>query len=88
MEMLITADHGNAEQMRALDPGNCAEPHTAHTSNLVPLIYCGRPAEIATGCLSDIAPTLLSLMGLQQPVEMTGVPLIKLRADAHAENPV
>ncbi len=86
MEMLITADHGNAEQMRALDPGACAEPHTAHTSNQVPLIYCGRPAEIATGCLSDIAPTLLSLMGLRQPVEMTGVPLIKLRADAHAEN--
>jgi 2,3-bisphosphoglycerate-independent phosphoglycerate mutase len=81
-ELLITSDHGNAEQMRALDHGTSgAEPHTAHTSNLVPLVYCGRAAEMAAnGCLSDIAPTLLSLMGLAQPREMTGSSLVKLHA--------
>ncbi len=81
-ELLITSDHGNAEQMRALDHGTSGgEPHTAHTSNLVPLVYCGRAAAITTnGCLSDIAPTLLSLMGLPQPREMTGRPLVKLHA--------
>ena len=73
-EMLVTADHGNAEQMRA-DEGD--EAHTAHTSNLVPLVYLGRQAEVREGgCLSDIAPTLLALMGLAQPPEMTGKPLV------------
>jgi 2,3-bisphosphoglycerate-independent phosphoglycerate mutase len=75
-EILITADHGNAEQM--LDRGT-DQAHTAHTLNLVPFIYVGRKAQIAdTGALQDIAPTMLSLMGLSQPQEMTGKPLITL----------
>jgi 2,3-bisphosphoglycerate-independent phosphoglycerate mutase len=75
-EVLITADHGNAEQM--LDR-TTQQAHTAHTLNLVPFIYVGRKAQIAsTGALQDIAPTMLSLMGLPQPQEMTGKPLITL----------
>ncbi len=74
-ELLITADHGNAETM--LDELN-NQPHTAHTINLVPLLYVGRPARLAdTGALEDIAPTLLSMMGLPQPPEMTGHSLIE-----------
>jgi len=78
-EVLITADHGNAECM--LDPVT-GQPHTAHTTNVVPLIYIGhRPARIAeTGALEDIAPTLLRMMGLPQPREMTGHPLVELGA--------
>ncbi len=57
-----------------------SQPHTAHTSNLVPFIYVGRPAEPLpdTGALSDIAPTMLYLMGLEQPAEMTGHSLFTL----------
>jgi 2,3-bisphosphoglycerate-independent phosphoglycerate mutase len=75
-EVLITADHGNAEQM--LDRST-NQAHTAHTLNLVPFLYIGRKAEIAapgTGALQDVAPTLLTMMGLPQPAEMTGKPLI------------
>jgi len=74
-ECLITADHGNAEQM--LD--NCSgQAHTAHTCEPVPLIYIGRNAQPAeSGALSDIAPTLLQLMGMEQPEEMTGSSLMK-----------
>ena len=74
-EVLITADHGNAEQM--LDADN-DQPHTAHTTNLVPLIYVGSQAESLkeNGALCDIAPTLLDIMGLPQPVEMTGRSLL------------
>ena len=73
-EVLITADHGNAETMR--DPAT-QQAHTAHTTNLVPLLYIGRRAAVEpTGALSDIAPTLLRIMGLPQPAEMTGKPLI------------
>jgi len=76
-EVLITADHGNAEQM--LDR-TTQQAHTAHTLNLVPFIYVGRNAKIAsTGALQDIAPTMLTLMGLPQPQEMTGQPLINLQ---------
>ena len=84
-EMLITADHGNAEKMRAAPDGE-SEPHTAHTSNLVPLVYFGRDAEMAgTGCLSDIAPTMLALLGVRQPPEMTGHSLVHLKdAAQHA----
>jgi 2,3-bisphosphoglycerate-independent phosphoglycerate mutase len=72
---LITADHGNAETMR--DEIN-DQPHTAHTTNLVPLIYIGRPARLAdTGALEDIAPTLMKMMGLRHPPEMTGHALIE-----------
>lgn len=71
-EMLITADHGNCEQMEDPDSG---QPHTAHTTDLVPLVYVGpRQLEwqVQDGKLSDIAPTLLKLMALPQPKEMTG----------------
>lgn len=75
-EVLITADHGNAEQM--LDRST-AQPHTAHTLNLVPVIYIGRKAQIAqSGALQDIAPTLLAMMGLPQPQEMTGKSLVEI----------
>ncbi|CAG0972862.1 2,3-bisphosphoglycerate-independent phosphoglycerate mutase [Methylophilaceae bacterium] len=74
-ELIITADHGNVELM--MDNIN-HQPHTQHTTNLVPFLYIGRKAELAeTGALSDIAPTLLKLMGLPQPSEMTGKPLVQ-----------
>jgi 2,3-bisphosphoglycerate-independent phosphoglycerate mutase len=73
-EVLITADHGNAEMMR--DEAT-HQAHTAHTLNLVPFVYIGRKAAMAAGgALQDVAPTLLKIMGLPQPPEMTGRPLI------------
>ena len=80
-EMLITADHGNAERM--LDP-DTGQAHTAHTTNRVPLVYIGRDAALRdNGALADIAPSLLRMMGLVQPPEMTGQPLIAFpEADA------
>lgn len=74
--MLITADHGNCEQME--DP-NSGQPHTAHTTELVPLVYVGNKnvtLQAEGGRLSDIAPTLLKLMNMEQPAEMTGRPLL------------
>ncbi|MCQ0093908.1 2,3-bisphosphoglycerate-independent phosphoglycerate mutase [Roseovarius sp. M141] len=73
--MIVTADHGNCETM--IDPVSGA-PHTAHTTNLVPVIMVGGPqdAALTPGRLSDLAPTLLDLMGLEQPGEMTGQSLI------------
>ncbi|HEX5793472.1 MAG TPA: 2,3-bisphosphoglycerate-independent phosphoglycerate mutase, partial [Rheinheimera sp.] len=69
-ECLITADHGNAELMLDTDSG---QAHTAHTSGPVPLIYVGRPAKVVEGgILSDIAPTMLHLMKMPVPPEMTG----------------
>lgn len=74
-EVLITADHGNAEKM--FDEGT-QDSHTAHTLNLVPFLYIGRSATVAeTGALEDIAPTLLKMMGLEKPREMKGHPLIE-----------
>lgn len=75
-KLLITADHGNCEQMRNTD----GSPNTAHTTNLVHFIYVG--ADFATkklenGILADVAPTLLDLLGIAQPSEMTGHSLIK-----------
>jgi 2,3-bisphosphoglycerate-independent phosphoglycerate mutase len=73
-EVLITADHGNAEMMH--DPAT-GQPHTAHTLNRVPFVYVGRPASVAPGgALQDVAPTMLALMGLPQPAEMTGHALV------------
>jgi 2,3-bisphosphoglycerate-independent phosphoglycerate mutase len=73
-ELLITADHGNAEKMLDESTG---QAHTAHTLNLVPCVYVGRPAEMANGgSLQDVAPTLLSMLGLPQPAEMTGHSLL------------
>ncbi|EOG3071912.1 2,3-bisphosphoglycerate-independent phosphoglycerate mutase [Salmonella enterica] len=73
-QLLITADHGNAEQMR--DPAT-GQAHTAHTNLPVPLIYVGEKnvKVVEGGKLSDIAPTMLSLMGMEIPQEMTGKPL-------------
>ncbi len=78
-EMLVTADHGNSEQME--DHVN-HQPHTAHTTNPVPLIFVGREnAHLHSGgALCDIAPTLLKIMGLPQPDEMQGSPLIDFDA--------
>lgn len=75
-EMLITADHGNAEMMVGEDTG---QAHTAHTTNLVPLVYVGRQAQLQeNGCLADVAPSMLSLMGLEIPAEMSGHSLVEL----------
>lgn len=75
-EVIITADHGNAEQM--IDHAT-HQAHTAHTLNLVPLVYIGRKAGITDGgALRDIAPSLLYVMGLPKPDEMTGQSLIRL----------
>lgn len=75
-ECLITADHGNAEQMVNEKTG---QAHTAHTSEPVPFIYFGRNATPRTGgTLSDVAPTMLHLLGMEQPKEMTGTPIMTL----------
>ncbi|WP_318365738.1 2,3-bisphosphoglycerate-independent phosphoglycerate mutase [Enterobacter sp.] len=73
-QLLVTADHGNAEQMR--DPST-GQAHTAHTNLPVPLIYVGdkNVKAMEGGKLSDIAPTMLTLMGMEIPQEMTGKPL-------------
>jgi 2,3-bisphosphoglycerate-independent phosphoglycerate mutase len=74
--MLITADHGNAEQMLDAKTG---QPHTAHTTNLVPLVLAGNVQDVSgleSGKLADIAPTALDLLGLTQPAEMSGKSLI------------
>jgi 2,3-bisphosphoglycerate-independent phosphoglycerate mutase len=78
-EALITSDHGNIEQMYDEKTG---QPHTAHTTNLVPLIYVVRPATIIAdnGALDDVAPTLLYLMGLPKPAEMTGKTVFEVNA--------
>jgi 2,3-bisphosphoglycerate-independent phosphoglycerate mutase len=73
---LITADHGNAEQMLEEDG---TSPHTAHTSNLVPLIVTGPRLRLADGGeLADLAPTVVDLLGFKQPLQMTGRPLTSL----------
>lgn len=75
-EMLVTADHGNLELMRDPETG---EPHTAHTVGPVPLVYLGRAAHLRSGgALRDLAPSVLQLMGLPQPAEMTGRSLVEL----------
>lgn len=72
--MIVTADHGNCEVMVDPDTGG---PHTAHTTNPVPVILVGGPegAALRDGTLADLAPTLLKLLGLPQPEAMTGTPL-------------
>jgi 2,3-bisphosphoglycerate-independent phosphoglycerate mutase len=72
--LLVTADHGNCETMRDPQTGG---PHTSHTTNPVPVFLAGRPGiSLHDGRLADLAPTLLDLMGLAQPEEMTGRSLI------------
>lgn len=76
--MLLTADHGNAEKLVADD----GSPHTAHTTNPVPLVYIEKGcegAELEEGILGDLAPTILGLWGIEQPAEMTGKNLVKKR---------
>ena len=75
-KLLITADHGNCEQMRNHD----GTPNTAHTTNLVHLLYVADDApsvKLESGILADVAPTLLALLGVAQPAEMTGRSLIQ-----------
>ena len=78
--LLITADHGNVEKMRDTESG---QPFTAHTSTPVPLIYVGPgDAALEAGALCDVAPTMLKIMGLPQPMEMTGHPLISFEDES------
>ena len=74
--MIVTADHGNVEMMRDPETG---EPHTSHTVGPVPLVYVGaREATLRSGgALRDVAPTLLDLLGLPVPAEMTGTSLLQ-----------
>ena len=73
--LLITADHGNCEQMVDYKTG---EPHTAHTTNPVPLVLIGRDdVKLKEGRLADLAPTMLELMKIEKPKEMTGESLIE-----------
>ncbi len=77
-KLLITADHGNCEQMIKDD----GLPHTAHTTNLVHVFYVAEDAEevwLKEGILADVAPTLLDLLGVEQPAEMTGTSLLVQR---------
>lgn len=74
-DVIVTADHGNSEQMTDENGG----PHTSHTLNQVPLILVSetlKDAHMRTGCLGDIAPTILHVMGIEKPPEMTGTSLI------------
>ena len=85
--LLITADHGNAEQMT--DPGT-GQAHTAHTMNKVPAILVNAPswaAALEDGRLADVAPTLFALLELPKPAEMTGRSLILAARDAAAAAP-
>ncbi len=79
-EAIITADHGNAEKMFDEETN---QPHTAHTSDPVPFLYIGRNARInkQNGILSDIAPTMLYLLGIPKPNEMTGQSIVDLCAN-------
>ena len=73
--VLITADHGNAEQMTDYESGG---PFTAHTTNLVPFIGIGiGDSKLKDGRLADLAPTMLDLLGLEKPAEMTGESLLR-----------
>jgi 2,3-bisphosphoglycerate-independent phosphoglycerate mutase len=74
-KLLITADHGNCEYMRNPD----GSPNTAHTTNLVEIIYVAEDAErfsVKDGILADVAPTLLAMLGLEKPAQMTGKSLL------------
>ena len=73
--VLVTADHGNCETMRDPETGG---PHTAHTTNPVPVMLVGGgDVSLAEGRLADVAPTLLELMDLPKPAQMTGASLLR-----------
>jgi 2,3-bisphosphoglycerate-independent phosphoglycerate mutase len=79
----VTADHGNAEQMFDETTG---QKHTQHTLNRVPAVLFNGPAgvqSLSDGKLADVAPTLLALMGVKQPAEMTGRSLLSTAARPH-----
>jgi 2,3-bisphosphoglycerate-independent phosphoglycerate mutase len=79
---LVTADHGNCEMMRDPETGG---PHTAHTTNPVPLLLIGGgDVSLLEGRLADVAPTLLELMDLPKPKEMTGASLLRQPTEAGA----
>ena len=83
-ELLVTADHGNIEQMKDNRSG---QSHTAHTTNPVPLVYYGRKAKLsAGGSLRDIAPTMLYLLGMEPPAEMTGRSLLEFTDESSASS--
>jgi len=74
MIVLVTADHGNIEMMADAESG---QPYTAHTINPVPFILIGKKAGLRNeGLLADVAPTVLDLIGIEKPAEMTGKSLI------------
>lgn len=81
-EVVVIADHGNAEKMIDLETGL---PFTAHTTNLVPFIYVGRPATITkdVGELINVAPTLLYLMGIEKPESMTGKSMVVINSNSN-----
>ena len=76
---IVTADHGNCEQMWDAETNG---PHTAHTKNPVGIVLVEpegkRPGGLRDGALCDVAPTILGLLGVPQPAEMTGKPLFEL----------
>lgn len=80
--LLVTADHGNAETMRDAETG---EPHTAHTLNVVPVLLVGSAAGLGDGKLADVAPTLLDLLNLPAPEEMTGHSLLRRETQSIAK---
>jgi 2,3-bisphosphoglycerate-independent phosphoglycerate mutase len=83
-ELLVTADHGNVEQMTDHLTG---QRHTAHTNNPVPFVFMGRQARVSDGgSLRDIAPTMLHLLGIEPPGEMTGHSLVELRGGPTGAN--
>ena len=71
--VLVIADHGNADKMFNED----GSAHTAHTLNLVPVVLVGADSKITNGKLADVAPTILDLMGIEKPIEMTGVSIVR-----------
>jgi len=78
-ELLVTADHGNIELMA--DPVS-GQSHTAHTTNKVPFLHHGQSSTMVEGgSLRDIAPTMMAMLGLPQPEEMTGRPLLEFKGD-------
>ena len=70
--MMVTGDHGNAEKMMDETGG----AHTAHTTDPVPFIFCEQEVNVRNGILADIAPTILDLLGIEKPDEMTGKSLV------------
>ncbi len=77
--MIVTADHGNVEMMADEATG---QPHTAHTNFDVPALLLNHDACFKDGCLADVAPTLLGIMGIPQPAEMTGENLLSINTEA------